>query len=118
MLAYFRCMLDDCQETFETTGERNAHRRTFHMLRQSHYFYFPQSGQRDLSKKYQCGKCVRGFKSKSTYDQHILRHEAQEAGSSGAYEPTIENCPKYIKSSVSRLIQAFLRARFALTTKP
>ena len=84
MLAYFRCMLDDCQETFETTGERNAHRRTFHMLRQSHYFYFPQSGQRDLSKKYQCGKCVRGFKSKSTYDQHILRHEAQEAGSSGA----------------------------------
>ena len=49
----FRCMLDDCKETFETTKDRNAHRRTFHMLRQSHYFYFPQEGERDFTKKYQ-----------------------------------------------------------------
>ena len=41
----------------------------------SRYFHFPQEGLRDLSKPYQCERCVRGFTNLYLYRQHFCRHD-------------------------------------------
>ena len=38
-------------------------------------FKFPQTGERDFSKIYQCGFCIESFPDAQSYRQHFLRHQ-------------------------------------------
>jgi len=40
-------------------------------------FHFPQIGDRDLTLKYQCHRCVRGFANLDQYRTHYHRHDLE-----------------------------------------
>ena len=62
-----------------------------------YFFYFPQTGSRDLTKRYQCKRCVRGFKELFDYRQHYLRHEMDYEDYDKAF--TCVRCYEYQSSS-------------------
>jgi len=49
------------------------------------YFYFPQTGERDLSLPFQCHRCIRGFKDVFGYRQHFHRHDLETPDYSKAF---------------------------------
>ena len=38
-------------------------------------YHFPQKGETDLTKRFQCDQCVRKFELEEDYKQHVHRHE-------------------------------------------
>ena len=38
-------------------------------------YHFPQKGETDLTKRFQCDRCVRKFELEEDYKQHVHRHE-------------------------------------------
>ena len=39
-------------------------------------FRFETEGERDLSKKFQCPHCIKGYSNKRDFELHVLRHES------------------------------------------
>ena len=39
-------------------------------------YHFPQRGEMDLTKRFQCDRCVRKFELEEDHKQHVRRHEA------------------------------------------
>ena len=64
--------------------ERKAYKEETESEKEA-YFFFPQEEERDLSKPYQCDKCVRGFEEERQYRQHVHRHLLGEEDYSKAY---------------------------------
>jgi len=58
-------------------GKKRKYILTVTKKRPKDMFHFPQEGERDLSCKFQCTRCVRGFHARDSLKQHLFRHDAK-----------------------------------------
>jgi len=67
------------------------------------YFYFPQTGERDLSLPFQCHRCIRGFKDVFSYRQHFHRHDLETPDYAKAF--VCIRCDYFTGSSNTMLVE-------------
>ena len=60
----------------KASSKRN-HSSALHMLSSDALFYFPQEGEVDLTRPFQCDRCVRAFPREFDFRQHSLRHDRE-----------------------------------------
>ena len=64
----------------KTENEKVGGDRETKKKRTKSLFSFPTEGDRDLSKKFQCPNCIKGYSNKRDFQLHLMRHEPDAKG--------------------------------------